>query len=300
MIGVTHLRLLVKFTFFVSVVLLALGFLGAIHPFFDSLAIGRPLVAAITALVLIGWFWQRKRRSMAIITAAFASIMAYDFTHTPASTLEGKPDLRLYQHNLLFTNRNEDLPMVTTHLQPDVLTLQEIERTKPTIAKLSAYPHRLICPFATVGDVGILSRHPIVDSDCANGTYRGFAWVRIRKDNLEYTIVSLHLYWPYPFKQKQQVDEIIPILESLPQPVFLAGDFNQVSWSDTYQRIESAVNGNSIDSIHPSLTLTFNGYRLGPILPIDHVISPEGTASVQRLAQYGSDHNALLLDWQAK
>lgn len=281
-------------------VLLAIGFLSTAHPLFDSLAIGRPLVATIAVMGLIVWLWRRKRRGLSVITAVFASLFAYDFFHSSAISITDKPDIRLYQHNLLFTNRNEDLPMVVEHLQPDVLTLQEIEHAKPTIATLSAYPHRLICPFATVGDVGILSRHPIIDSNCAKGAYRGFAWARIRKGNSEYTVVSLHLYWPFPFKQKQQVDEIIPLLEALPQPVILAGDFNQVRWSNTYKRIKTAINGNSTGSIHPSLTLTFNGYRLGPILPIDHVITPAGTASVQRLAQYGSDHNALLLDWKAQ
>lgn len=283
-----------------SVILLALGFLEATHPLFDSLAIGRPLVAIITVVGLIGWLWRRKRRSLSAIIAVFTSLIAYDVIHSPAMPSGEKADLRLYQHNLLFTNTNKDLPMVVEQLRPDVLTLQEIEKAKPMLATLSDYPYRLICPFATVGDVGILSRHPIIESGCANGTYRGFTWARIRKGESEYTIVSLHLYWPYPFKQKQQVDEIIPSLAALPQPVFLAGDFNQVTWSHTAKRIETATGGNIIGGIRPSLTLTLDGYRLGPILPIDHIITPKGNASVQRLAQYGSDHNALLLDWTAK
>ncbi len=266
----------------------ALTFLGGLWPGFDSLAIFRPLIwiAAGAGSFFLPVYYKEVARA-ALILMAFPFLIMFD-----RSFDFDDPAIRVYQHNLLYTNSAPDLQMVTDSRKPDVLTLQEIKDAAETVKNLKDYPYQQICDFAAIGDVGVISRLPFTDQGCAEGTSRGFAWARIANENGdEVTIVSIHLHWPYPYRQNQQLEELLPQLAALPRPIIMGGDLNQVLWSHTARALEDAIGSPILDG------LRFTLVRPPILLPIDHGFG-QGTYLVERLERYGSDHNALLIDFQ--
>jgi endonuclease/exonuclease/phosphatase (EEP) superfamily protein YafD len=114
-------------------------------------------------------------------------------------------------------------------------------------------------------------------------------------------VASLHLHWPFPFQQPEQVNHLLPILEALEGPVLLGGDFNMVPWS------------HAVDALAQATTTQMSGYAGGtfapsyhrkgqnlfawmPHLPIDHILVPKDGAPIalQRRERFGSDHHGLL------
>ncbi len=280
------MKKLIQFFGVIFLITTLLSFLGAVHPLFDSIAIFRPLIwmgAAICSFAFSNTTLMLQR--FLLVITAFPFLIMFELTHNIEN-----PSLRIYQHNLLYTNEAPDLKMVTERLNPDILTLQEIKSAKPTIQALQNYPHQHLCNFAAVGDVGIISKHPFSAQGCSDDTMRGFAWARINDQGKEVTIVSFHLHWPYPFGQKEQLDEILPKIAALPKPIILAGDMNHVLWSHTRKRIENAAGTQAL----PGLRFTL--VRPPLFLPIDQAFG-DGVHDITRLERYGSDHNALLIDF---
>lgn len=276
---------LLKLSALIAALAIFAGFLGVLHPFFDSLAIGRPLAAVW--LLLTGIFLRKYYRIAALGLALFA-LLPIVFSMLPSKQIPD-PKFTIYQHNLLFTNSAPDIKLVSQQLSPDVMTLQEISSARENILTLENYTNQVICKFAAVGDVGVLSKHPIVMHGCSDGRYRGFAWARVKNENgNEVTIVSIHTHWPYPYKQAAQVEEIIPQLKELPQPIILSGDFNHVAWSHALRSLTNAVDGAN------KTGLQFTLIRPPLYLPIDHIIAPKTSkVHVEKLNRYGSDHNGL-------
>ena len=101
-------------------------------------------------------------------------------------------------------------------------------------------------------------------------------------------LVSVHLHWPYPYRQPEQVELILPILERLEGPVIIGGDFNMVPWSNTMGRIEAAARA---EVLGPMVTT----YWLRDLVPlsIDHVLAPAGGTVFAR-TWLGSDHAGLV------
>ncbi len=275
----------IKLSALLAALAIAVGYLGALHPLFDSIAIGRPLAAIW--LLLSGILLQKYFRIASIGLALFALVPICLFW-IPSQQIPD-PKFSIYQHNLLFTNTAPDIELVAEQLSPDVITLQEISSARKTIAGLEGYPNQAICKFAAVGDVGVLSKHPFIDHGCSDGQYRGFAWAQIKNDaGNEVTIASIHTHWPYPYGQAEQLAEIIPQLKELPQPVILSGDFNQVAWSHALGSLSAAIDGKN------KTGLIFTLVRPPLYLPIDHIITPKSAkVHVEKLNRYGSDHNGL-------
>lgn len=276
---------LIKLSAVFAALAIAVGYLGALHPLFDSLAIGRPLAAI---WLIVSGLALRKYLCIAASILAVFSLAPILLSSIPAKMISD-PAFTVYQHNLLFTNTAPDIKLVTQQLSPDVITLQEISSARENIISLDNYSNQAICKFAAVGDVGVLSRHPIVEQGCSDGSYRGFAWARIKNETGdEVTVVSIHTHWPYPFGQAKQLEEIIPQLKELKQPIILSGDFNQVGWSYALKSIAKAVQNVN------KTGLTFTLIRPPLYLPIDHILVPETSeVHVEKLNRYGSDHNGL-------
>ena len=102
-------------------------------------------------------------------------------------------------------------------------------------------------------------------------------------------LVALHIHWPWPYGQAAHLDRLVPVLERLDGPVLLAGDFNAVPWSVAVGRVVQAVGGRLAGPVRGTFP------RFGPllVLPIDHVIAPEGgTLDLRPLL--GSDHRGVV------
>ena len=282
---------LIRLSAFLSALAIFVGYFGVLHPLLDSIGIGRPLAAI---WLLISAFTLKKYMRILSMTFAIFALIPILFSLRSNAHIENA-QFTLYQHNLLFTNTAPDLALVTQQLSPDVITLQEISKSRDNVESLPNYSNQIICKFATVGDVGVLSKHTFIDQGCSQGEYRGFAWARIKNEAGEdVTVVSIHTHWPYPFNQAKQLEEIIPQLEKLPRPIILAGDFNQVSWSHAISALAKSVDGAERTG------LIFTLVRPPLFLPIDHIIAPaQAKLHIEKLNRYGSDHNGLFARFES-
>lgn len=258
---------------------------GALHPLGDSLAVFRPAFAVVLLAVAA---ILRGRIGALSLAVALLALLPIAVQFRPGPSFSGA--MFLYQKNMRFDNSDLDaLYADITDFAPSVVTLQEVSEANLSLLKRLQrdFPHQLICPAHRVGAVAILSARPMEGTDCRPDT--GYASARVMTPDGPATVVALHLHWPYPHGQPAQVDALIPVLESLPQPVIVAGDFNMVPWANAPHRIARATGTRPVRPLE--ITFMLRGYPL----PIDHVLVPRDVdASQQRRRLDGSDHHGLV------
>lgn len=290
---------------------LALGFAGAIHGIGDSLSLFRPLLVPVLAVLSILLLLSGPRR---LALAGFAAALLGGVTLIPPGPVVTLPaEARvygIYQKNLLFR-----LPAIAPVAEDilasgaDFVTLQELhQRNRPILDALrETHPHQHFCPFAAVGGIAVLSRYPGIygQTVCASGA--GLAAMRVATPDGPLWVVSLHLHWPYPYRQASQVEELLPLLEGLEGPVVLGGDFNMVAWSHAVRAIAGATRAENAGHVGGTFALSHavkgeNILSRMPRLPIDHVLVPEGAAlqSVERRPRLGSDHHGIMARFALK
>jgi endonuclease/exonuclease/phosphatase (EEP) superfamily protein YafD len=289
---------------FVSLALAA-SFGGRFHGLGDTLAVGRPVLAVVVALLSLTVFLVRRRFLGAVGLALALGAGLSLVPPAPASVApERARDYSIYQKNLLWS-LPDTLPMREDirHASPDFVTLQELHRrNRPILEALRGdFPHQHFCPFATVGGTAVLSRWPPTGAPPVCGGNSGMAAMQVATPDGPLWIVSLHLHWPYPFRQPEQLASLLPVLEGLGGPVLVGGDFNMVPWSHTVRAVAQATR--SASAGYAGGTFAFSYERDGrnlaaglPELPIDHVLVPETglPVSVMRRERLGSDHRGLL------
>jgi endonuclease/exonuclease/phosphatase (EEP) superfamily protein YafD len=281
----------------VAVVVLAGGYLGWLHPFGDSLAVGRGVAAA--AILIIAVFASFAGLRM----AAFVSMLLALLTGGQVLLAYAWPGLpgpyAIYQKNMLF--RNADLVGLEADIRAvgsQIVTLQEV--SDPNLAMLTAlrdaYPYQQICPGSRVGGTAVLTKLTPVQGTGFCGP--GLAAMQVvgppkgeSGEQDRFWIVSVHLHWPWPYAQAEQVDRLLPILDKLQGPAIMAGDFNMVRWGATVTRMAEILD---LRPVGP----TFGSYvGLSDMLPlpIDHVFATRGGRVTSRGA-LGSDHLGLLAE----
>jgi endonuclease/exonuclease/phosphatase (EEP) superfamily protein YafD len=286
------LTALIKTGLVLSILGLAGGYLGWLHPLGDVLAIVRgPASVVVLVLALCAvWAGMRKAAFWSILLALLTGmsvVLAYVWPGPPGT-------FALYQKNLRFDNA--ELAALEADIRaaaPLALTLQEL--SEPNRALLQAladvYPHQHICPFTGVGATAVATSLPPVPgaTACAPGLAAMQVTVTEGQRQVPVWIVSVHLHWPWPFGQSAHVAELRPVLEALEGPVLMGGDFNMVRWAVSVRRMALSARGIPAG---PTAT-TFRG--LGPLapLPIDHVFAPGGGRAEYRPA-FGSDHLGVL------
>lgn len=271
--------------------LLLASFGGAIHPAGDSLAVFRPVLAV--ALVLCA-LWLHG----AVLAGAAAVVMALVLVPAilPRLNTAPVPDapgvIALYQKNLRYDLADPGAIIADIRDSgADIVTLVEVSDSNMAVPDglRDAYPHQSICPAHSVGAVAILSRWPLTDANfCRPGT--GFSAVGVQTPGGAVTAAVLHLHWPWPYGQPQQVAGMLADLRALPQPVILAGDLNMVPRSHTVRRIARATSTTPVGP--PRTTFLLKG--LYP-MAIDHIFAPDGwAAQLQPRPHLGSDHRGLI------
>lgn len=292
------------------------GFFGRTVPFFDSLAQFRAHLTValfVLALLLIA-MRSVVAATLATIVAAYAAVSVSPFLVPrpgneprrvgPANTaLVGRGPLKLLQMNLRFNA--DPVPAVTTiaRLDPDVLTLQEINRRwVEAIEPLrSGYPYAAFCGVGeAVGGVAILSRIPFAETDAICHVDDGFVSRRLDFGNgAGVTIVSEHLAWPWPFRQGRQIAALAEVLPKLEGPLLIGGDFNAAPWSATVQHYADASGTTPATGIGPTWLPNGLPDRLRPLigLPLDNVLASDGVRLVSVAAQpaTASDHLPILV-----
>ncbi len=292
---------------------LVLGFFGSVHPAFDAVAhfrmhlAGLMIITALPALFMGLW----REGLMAIVLAVMALSTVLAPTPSPASAgtsravePSGQPEYKLLQLNLRFDNVEQtDVIRLIAQQAPDVITLQEVsDNWRPKFTAIEArYPYNIYCPSTKrIGGVAILSRRPFAlgtTPQCIGNALAGMA--RIDFGGRSALIAALHLEWPWPFTQAENVEELRPYFERLQGPMIVAGDFNAVPWSQTVRQIADASKTRSVDGLRPSWlvngTLAKAARWIG--MPLDHILVSDRISGmyVETLRPVGSDHLPLLL-----
>jgi endonuclease/exonuclease/phosphatase (EEP) superfamily protein YafD len=282
------------------------GFLGRWLAPADSLAHFRHLLGPMAVVCAAAALWLRMRRSAAatgivVLAAAVASWPHLPFAGPgPGQGSGGRGEFRLVQFNTLY--RNQDAAEATRRilaLQPDFVTLQEVSRSTRAIHDGLALelPHGVICRFGAVGDVAIRSRYPISASHCEEGN--GLVWARVELGERALTVASLHAHWPWPYGQTWQIEGLAPEMRAMPRPAVLAGDFNAAPWSAAVRRIEREVDGKAVGGFRITLPLVLRGLEVRPMLPLDHVLLPDGAKATSAVVgpRAGSDHLPVVVDF---
>ncbi len=282
------LRLFLILPLFGVAFLLLMSFLGSIHPIGDSLAVFRlPLAISLAVLALL--FHRHTLLTIMGVLLAFASSATVIWAYQVPATTQ-KHDLTIYQKNLSFkAGDRTDLLKDIQSLQPDVITLQEVHaRHLPLIETLKEkYPQHIVCPFAAIGAVAVLSRLPLSTqaSNCQVGL--GVAALHLQGPKGSFWVTSVHQHWPWPFHQTSQAQQIIPLLFKLPGPKIIAGDFNMVPWSHNLTQYTTSTNTRIAGPYDASFMLK-GSYAMR----IDHVLAPKGGTTSLR-PYFGSDHFGL-------
>ncbi len=284
---------------FLSVVIL-LGFLSFVHPLFDSLAHFRIHFLTILVCLLVMLFFLisgKMRYAIAFILLSIALYMLYILpSPVIASIICKKERIEMMQFNLRFDNKHID--KLKTYLSQessiDVATFQEV--TYAHKAKLEElkdkYPYQAYCEFATVGGEMIISKYPFTNNGgCLKG--QGLVWREIDTGNKKFSLVSLHLHWPYPYSQYNQITTLSKELEQIKGPIILGGDFNAAPWSHAVERIANASHSHIISGVRWSIKVNT---PITPIwLPIDHVLTSDfKVANIIVGDDLGSDHLPIL------
>lgn len=273
---------------------LAGGYLGWLHPFGDSLAVGRGIAAA-AVLVLAVFATFAGLRMAAFVSMLLAMLcggqvlLAYTWPGLPGR-------YSLYQKNVLY--RNADLAELEADIRaadPMIVTLQEVRpENQPFLDGLKdAYPTQILCSGGVVGGPAILTRLTPVEGTSFCGP--GLAAMQVVAgpvDNQDrFWLVSVHLHWPWPYQQSQHVEHLLPILDKLQGPAILAGDFNMVRWANSVKRLSDIL---VVRPAGPTAGSYIGLSALFP-LPIDHVFASRGGRVSLRPAA-GSDHLGLLAE----
>jgi len=280
-----------------SLLCLAGGFLGRLHPLGDSLSVFR---APFAGLGMICAFVLRQDARAALMGAAATVVMLVNWLgHLPAQAEAGtEPQMTLYQKNMLWRNGGNDSLLESIRASgADIVTLEEISRhNAPILDALTAdYPQQHYCPFRVVGGVAVLARGVEVTGrlDCAPDL--GLAAMQVEGPWGRVWVAALHLPWPWPHEQAGHVAAVVDRLQQLDGPVILAGDFNAVGWSDAVEQIAAAGDMARVGAYAATFDLPPLDYPIG----IDHVLAPGGTGEIEVLPKLASDHHGVLarLPW---
>jgi endonuclease/exonuclease/phosphatase (EEP) superfamily protein YafD len=281
---------LVKTALVLTILLLAGGYLGWVHPLGDSLAVGRGYAAGALALLaivagLLGLQMAAFGSTLVALVAALQVALAFFWPGPPGT-------FTLYQKNLFF--QNAALAEVEADIRgtrPLAVTLQEVSPpNEALLAALAAeYPGQLHCRTGRRGGTAVLTRLPVVPGSetCADG----LAALQVQLEERAVWVVSVHLSWPWPYDQQAQVDALVPVLAGLEGPVLMAGDFNMVGWGHAVKRLAWAVDGLQAGPTGGS----YLGFAPVLRLPIDHAFAPNGGRITFRPA-LGSDHLGLFAE----
>lgn len=266
----------------------AAGFGGALHPMGDSFAVFREplsLAAASLGVVALALGWRTGAVPAGVGAAGLLTLLV------GGSGATGET-LRLYQKNLLWLSASADAVIADALAsEADAVTLQEVTDAiwAATTVPNGWTVHR--CAFGSVGGTAVLTTLPPAGDApvCA----AGLSAIRVIGPSGPVWLVSIHLHWPWPYAQAEQVEALLPVLDGLEGPVIVAGDFNMVPWSHAVGRIEAVTGTTAMRPPVRSWDPAAIGVSVPLFLAIDHVLAPAGGVARAR-PPLGSDHLGVL------
>lgn len=295
--------------------MLLAGYFGTHSSFLDAFSHFRVHLAAAAALLALALLATRFRLTAAVVlvfaVACLATLpasvlgLAAPVQAGPAAAADNQPTYRLLQMNLRFNNPSpEKVLSLIGSTQPDVITFEETSRMWEDKLSLiaHAYPYRVSC--GGIFGAMILSRRPFAEgseTEChGSGT---LATARVDLGGVTIDVAAVHLGWPWPLRQVNQIDGLSAPLSALGEDAIMAGDCNAAAWSAAVKRLA----GKGGFSIMPSVGPTWLWRRLPDTLrfmglPIDQVFSKGGVTilSASKLAPAGSDHLPILVEFSVR
>lgn len=285
--------------------LLVAGFLGSVHPAFDSLSHFRAHIAVATALAALVRMASGRGAGRAIAAAALAVVAVSAITVAPYLVPSGQASAataRTYRMVQLNAQARPGTAAMLSAFAPDIVTLQEAPDSFQTNRTLMAtFPHRIFCARGTYRQRGIalLSRHPFAEPpQCDEWAPHVGAAVLIDGQRVE--VASQHLFWPWPYGQTTDLPILAARLRTMRSPKIIGGDFNAVPWSTTVRRIASMSGTTPVAGIGPTWLLNGLNLALRPYLglPIDNVLTAGiDVVRVERLGPAGSDHLPVMIEF---
>lgn len=281
-------------TSFLTITIIAivlLSFLGSFHPMFDSISVFRQYFVIPLFILLPILFFSKRYVLFAINIFSIVICIISTFSISLFNySIEDELEYSLYQKNLSFRmERYQPILDDFNEIAPDFITLQEVTNSHKYILRAlkDKYPYQKYCDFAGVGGVAILSKLPFVEG--TEKCFKGAALAKIEDKGKSFWLISTHLYWPWPYEQNSQLNNILPKLSSLHGDKIMAGDFNMVKWSSIINKINNALNTQSMRETN----YTFLLEDIFPIA-IDRVFIPKGSKSISFTRDFlGSDHMGL-------
>ena len=284
---------------------LLVSLFNAWFPFSDSLSHFRGHMVVALAIFAVGFAFLKSCKlaiamAASAIVAALSIYPAWPFLspHAPLSH-----PLKLIQFNTLFSNPTPDRSLAWIKSeQPDFVMLQEVSSKTLAIydGLAETLPFGAFCRFAPVGGVAMRSKFPLTNQGCVEK--QGMVWIRADVNGTQISFASVHLHWPWPFRQNSQIEWMQVSLKTIPRPVVLKGDFNAAAWSAAVARVARASDTRVVPGLR--FTLRMGPRPIGPVafMPIDHVMMPDGfiVGDIAVGPALGSDHLPVVVVFEVK
>jgi endonuclease/exonuclease/phosphatase (EEP) superfamily protein YafD len=292
---------------------LVLGFLGRLHPAFDSFAHFRVHLAVLLVLAALGTLvsglWKHGLIALVLALASAASALGIPgLWERPAIEFQPKP-VAAKTYTLLHLNLRFDHPdprrvlSLLEEMKPDFVLLNEASAqwTELFPGLLASYPYQQRCHSGRrIGGTAILSRlhfDPSRVTQCSSDGALAMATIDLDGEPLD--LAAIHLHWPWPFEQSKQIAYLSPMLRGMGEDAILAGDLNATPWSVAAEQVGVAASMPIMQSVGPSWLFDWLPGALRPWvgLPIDQVYAKGRVVlhSGVALPDVGSDHLPLFV-----
>jgi endonuclease/exonuclease/phosphatase (EEP) superfamily protein YafD len=277
--------------------------LGQLWVSFDVFSQVTLQFAIVTIAFAIGWLVPRGRHIVAfsLLVLGLVAIGMWPHVASRAPALlgqagEGQRALKVASFNTLWTNDDADaVKAEIERIDADVITLIEMSPPKRRIlAALKArYPHQAECYNLDYCNLVVLSKLPIVDSEAHGAGKLGgapsFIRVRLGPEGGGLNILGVHtIRFPHSAQQYRQVAVLAGLIEKLPGPKLVMGDFNATPFSRILATLEESANLRRLTFL-PSWPA-----KLGlPQIAIDHIFVSPGLRQLEAASigePAGSDH----------
>ncbi len=272
------------------------------------------MVAAAASLTLAGGWQQRMAMAIglaAILGGAYVATPVWaDAVGQSVAARRVPPDaarLKLIQFSFYYGNRtpNADVRWLLAQ-RADIVVLQETAGLSLSARDrlLAAYPHQ------STDGAFILSRYPLIEKSgfenmpaMRSMAYRG-GYATVAGPTGMFTVVSIHLDWPWSATFRTQKRELARYFATLPQDsTVVAGDFNATPWSFALRSVQASMGLRRVThGIATFPARPYDGVGVGnpfrklpggvAYLAIDNIFAGRAwrAVSVERGPRLGSDH----------
>ena len=303
---IIRLFLLVILSLFLGI---AAGFLGFLHPGFDTFSNLRAHFSITLLIVSTAWMLIIRAKSGLLLVAfalagLFFSIWIPRQYHYPTNQNSSTNPTYSFLHlNLFYENETPEKAIeLITRINADIVALSEIsEGWKIRLAPVSkAYPFNYYCPeWRDIGGSVIYSRFHMISNNSYCHNYAALALKDVVIENKTITIGAVHIRWPWPASGPRQLEEMRPTLNQIGNSALIVGDFNSTTWTWLLHRfsqygdlqIMNGIGPTWIHQIFPANFAKYVGFPIDNAMVKGDIVIKDARA----LQPAGSDHLPVLI-----